>query len=177
MTNESGFATPPASNKTIGHIGQPIRQIRVCRYGYGNSKCEVRKDTLMPFEPPSPDYSADVDADEMVFAEICAAVEDLVYSLVRSKSGVDDDSTIGALGIEDELRDIVTDVTAKHWCKDSSGAIADRDEYDDYTEYRLRQVLGAVVGEVYDEAAYRIEKKRSEERAMIPTRYERAYVI
>jgi len=84
----------------------------------------------MPFKPLSTECSAD--ADETASAEICAAVEELVYGLVRSMGGVGPDSEVSDLGIENELRDIATNVTAKHWCKDSSGASADRDKHDEY---------------------------------------------
>jgi hypothetical protein len=131
----------------------------------------------MPFQPLPPGYATGADDDQLAFDEICVAVEDLVYRLVRSTSGVDLDSKVSDLGIEDELQDIIANVTTKHWFKDSSGAIPDRGEYDDYLEYQSRLVLGAVVGEIYGEAACRIERNRAEERARIPTRYERAYVI
>ena len=127
----------------------------------------------MPFQPLPIDYATDTDDDQIAFDEICTAVEDLVYHLVRNRNGVDLDSKVSDLGIEDELQDMIANVTAKHWRKDSSGAIPDRDEYDDYLEDRLRVILNCVVREVYEEAVCRIDK----EHESMPTRFERDDVI
>lgn len=135
--------------------------------------CAEIESIVMPFQPLPPDYATDTDDDQMAFDELCTAVEALVCRLVRSGSGVDLDSKVSDLGIEDELQDLIASVTAKHWCKDSSGAIPDGDEYNDYLEDRLRLILNCVVREVYEEAACRID----EEHERMPTRFEREDVI
>jgi hypothetical protein len=127
----------------------------------------------MPFQPLPQGYALDTDDDQVAFDEICTAVEELVCRIVRSGSEVDLDSKASDLGIEDELQDIIASVTAKHWRKDSSGAITDRDEYDDYLEDRLRVILNCGVGEVYEEAVCRID----EEHESVPSRFEREDVI
>jgi hypothetical protein len=131
----------------------------------------------MPFQPLPPNYDADDDADQLAFVEIATAVEELVYRMISSAGLIDYDSLIGDLGIEDDLQSIISDMTAKYWVTDSDGGIPDPDEYDDYVQGRLRAILNCTVGEVYNEAAYWIEKERCEEHQRMPTRFEREPVI